>query len=363
MKQFLMNRRGAIATLAGAAALSVMTAGPAAAQDLKVGFVYVGPIGDHGWTYTHNKGRLAVEEALGDKVATSFVESVSEGADAERVITQLASSGHNLIFTTSFGYMNPTVKVAKRFPNVKFEHATGYKRGDNVSTYSARFYEGRYIQGVIAGMMTKTNVTGYVASFPIPEVVRGINSFVLGMRSVNPEATVKVVWVNTWYDPGKEGDAAKALIDQGADIISQHTDSPAPLQTAQNRGVLGFGQASDMIKFAPKAQLTAIIDNWAPYYVQQAKAVMDGSWKSGDTWDGISDGMVQMAPFTNMPAEVAQKAKETYEGIKNGTIYPFQGPIKNQAGETVAAEGERLDDGVLLGMNYYVEGVEGSLPK
>ena len=362
MMNRFFNRRNALGLFAGAAALSVAAVAPAAAQDLKVGFVYVGPIGDHGWTYTHNQGRLAVEEALGDKVETSFVESVSEGADAERVITQLASSGHDLIFTTSFGYMNPTVKVAKRFPNVRFEHATGYKRADNVATYSARFYEGRYIQGVIAGKMTKSNVTGYVASFPIPEVVRGINSFVLGMRSVNPDATVKVVWVNSWYDPGKEGDAAKALIDQGADIISQHTDSPAPLQTAENRGVLGFGQASDMIKFAPKAQLTGIIDNWAPYYVQQAKAVMDGSWKSGDTWDGIAAGMVKMAPFTNMPADVAKLAQETYDGIKNGTIYPFQGPIKNQAGDVVVKEGERLDDGALLGMNYYVEGVEGSLP-
>jgi basic membrane protein A len=371
MRQFPISRRFANGLIAGAAAFAAVLGTPlgiggtsaAQAQDLKVGFIYVGPIGDHGWTYRHNEGRLAVEKALGDKVATTYVESVSEGADAERVITQLASSGHDLIFTTSFGYMNPTLKVAKKFPNVKFEHATGYKRADNVSTYSGRFYEGRYVQGVIAGMMTKTNVAGYVASFPIPEVVRGINSFIRGMRSVNPDATVKVVWVNSWYDPGKEGDAAKALIDQGADIISQHTDSPAPLQTAENRGVLGFGQASDMIKFAPKAQLTAIVDDWNPYYVQQAKAVLDGTWESMDTWHGLKEGMVAMAPFTNMPDDVAAKAQETLDMIKSGALHPFQGPVVNQAGEVVAEEGTVLDDGVLLGMNYYVEGVEGSLPK
>lgn len=367
MKQIPISRRLATGLIAGAAAFAAtfgaVAVKPAQAQDLKVGFIYVGPIGDHGWSYRHNEGRLSIEKELGGRVATTYVESVSEGADAERVITQLASSGHNLIFTTSFGYMNPTLKVAKKFPNVKFEHATGYKRDANVSTYSGRFYEGRYIQGVIAGKMTKTNVAGYVASFPIPEVVRGINSFIRGMRSVNPDATVKVVWVNSWYDPGKEGDAAKALIDQGADIISQHTDSPAPLQTAENRGVLGFGQASDMIKFAPKAQLTAIVDDWGPYYIQQAKAVLDGTWESTDTWAGLKQGMVAMAPFTNMPADVATLAQETLDKIKNGELHPFQGPVVNQAGELVAKEGEVLDDGVLLGMNYYVEGVEGSLPK
>lgn len=367
MKQFPIGRRLATGLIAGAAtfaaAFGALAPDAALAQDLKVGLIYVGPIGDHGWSYRHNEGRLSIEKALGDKVATTYVESVSEGADAERVITQLASSGHDLIFTTSFGYMNPTLKVAKKFPNVKFEHATGYKRLPNLSTYSGRFYEGRYIQGVIAGKMTKTNVAGYVASFPIPEVVRGINSFIRGMRSVNPDATVKVVWVNSWYDPGKEGDAAKALIDQGADIISQHTDSPAPLQAAENRGVLGFGQASDMIKFAPKAQLTAIVDDWGPYYIKQAKAVLDGTWESTDTWAGLKEGMVAMAPFTNMPADVAALAQETVDKIKNGELHPFQGPVVNQAGEVVAKEGEVLDDGVLLGMNYYVEGVEGSLPK
>jgi simple sugar transport system substrate-binding protein len=252
MRRKALSRKTSIAVatstlLAGALLAGALLAGAttASAQDLKVGFVYVGPVGDHGWTYRHDVGRQAIEKALGTKVETTFVESVKEGPDAERVIQQLAASGHGLIFTTSFGFGNPTVKVAKRNPEVRFEHATGYKRGKNVSTYMARFYEGRYVAGVIAGKVTKSNVIGYVASFPIPEVVRGISSFMLGARSVNPKTTIKVVWVNSWYDPPKEGDAAKALIDQGADIITQHTDSPAPLQVAQNRGVKGFGQASD----------------------------------------------------------------------------------------------------------------------
>ncbi len=349
----------------GAALVGGMLLGAAMAQaePMKVGFVYVGPVGDHGWSYQHDQGRQAIEKALGDKVQTTFVESVPEGADAERVITKLAKSGHKLIFTTSFGYMNPTIKVAKRFPKVKFEHATGYKRSKNVSTYVARFYEGRYIAGVIAGRMTKSNIIGYVASFPIPEVVRGINATLLGARSVNPNVTIKVVWVSSWYDPGKEGDAAKALIDQGADIITQHTDSPAPLQVAANRGVKGFGQASDMIKFAPKAQLTAIVDDWRNYYISRTKAVMDGTWKSSATWDGIKQGMVGMAPYTNMPAEVAKQARETEERISSGKFHPFTGPIKDQSGKVVVKSGEVLDDGKLAVMNWYVEGVEGKLPK
>ena len=351
------------AAVLSAVLLSAVAGDGIAAEKIKVGFVYVGPIGDHGWTYRHDIGRLAIEKALGDRVETSYVESVSEGADAERVIRQLAAAGHGLIFTTSFGFMNPTVKVAKQFPNVRFEHATGYKRTDNVSTYNARFYEGRYIAGVIAGKMTKSEIIGYVASHPIPEVVRGINAFTLGLRSINPQATVKVVWVNSWYDPGKESDAAKSLIDQGADIILQHTDSPAPLQVAQNRGVFGFGQASDMSAFAPKAQLSAIIDNWDGYYVSRARAVLDGEWKSADTWGGLNDGLVEMAAYTNMPSDVAALAKETEEKIRSGKMHPFTGPIKNQAGEIKAAAGQPLDDGTLLGMDWYVEGVEGNLPK
>jgi basic membrane protein A and related proteins len=334
-----------------------------AAEPLKVGFIYVGPVGDHGWSYRHDVGRRAVEAALGDKVKTTYVESVKEGPDAERVIQQLVSSGHKLIFTTSFGFMNPTAKVASRNPGVYFEHATGYKRAKNLSTYMARFYEGRYVAGVIAGKVSKSGIVGYVGSVPIPEVVRGIDAFMLGARSINPKMTIKVVWVNAWYDPGKEADAAKTLIDQGADIISQHTDSPAPLQVAENRGVKGIGQASDMIAFAPKAQLTAIVDNWDGYYIARTKAVMDGSWQSSDTWGGFKAGMVKMAPFTNMPEAAAKLAAETVEKIKSGALHPFQGPIKNQAGEVVVPAGQTLGDDKLLAMDWYVEGVEGSLPK
>ncbi len=333
-----------------------------AAAETKVGFVYVGPVGDHGWSYQHDQGRQAVEKELG--VKTTFVESVSEGADAERVIRKLASSGNDIIFTTSFGYMNPTVKVAKKFRKVKFEHATGYKRLDNVSTYSARFYEGRAILGTIAGKMTKSNVVGYIGSFPIPEVIRGIDAFTLALRKVNPAATVKVVWVNSWFDPGKEGDAAKALIDQGVDIITQHTDSPAPLQVAEKRGVYAFGQASDMKGFAPKAQLTSIVDNWSDYYIARVKAVMDGSWKSTETWDGIKQGMVKMAPYGDaVPQDVRDLADKVKASIVDGSFHPFQGPIKNQKGEVVVKAGEVISDGDLAKLNWYVEGVEGTFPQ
>lgn len=361
----MMNTSFVKRTLAAVVAVGALASGVGAAQaeDAKVGFVYVGPIGDHGWSYRHDIGRQAIEKEFGDAVSTSFVESVPEGADAERVIRQMAQTGHNLIFTTSFGYMNPTNKVAKQFPNVKFEHATGFTRADNVATYAARFYEGRYVAGVIAGKMTKSNTIGYVGSFPIPEVVRGINSFMLGAWSVNPDVKVKIVWANTWYDPGKEGDAAKALIDQGADIMVQHTDSPAPLQVAENRGVLGIGQASDMIKFAPKAQLTAIVDHWDEYYVARTKAVMDGTWESTDTWGGIDSGMVDMAPYTNMPDDVKALAAETEAKIASGELHPFAGPIYDQAGELRIKEGEDADDGMLLGMNWYVKGIDAELPK
>ncbi len=351
--------------LAVAAMVLSMTVTTAQAADpLKVAFVYVGPVGDHGWTFGHDVGRKAVEAKFGDTVETTFVESVPEGADAERVIRKLASTGHNLIFTTSFGYMNPTLKVAKDFPDVKFEHATGYKRAENVATYAARFYEGRAVIGTMAGMMTKSNVIGYIASMPIPEVVRGINAFTIAMRKVNPDAEMKVVWINSWYDPGKESDAANALIDQGADIITQHTDSPAPLQTAAKRGVYGFGQASDMKAFAPEAQLTSIVDIWADYYIARTQAVIDGSWESADTWDGIGAGMVEFAEYSDVvPDDVKAAANVVREGIADGSLHPFQGPIKNQAGEVVVAEGETIEDKDLAGMNYYVEGVQGSLPK
>ncbi|MGQ7791788.1 BMP family ABC transporter substrate-binding protein [Faunimonas sp. B44] len=350
--------------LAVAAAALAVAAGSAGAQEkLKVGFIYVGPRNDGGWSQRHEIGRQAVEEAFPGQVETTYVENVSEGPDAERVIEQLARAGNKLIFTTSFGFMNPTLKVAQRFKDVKFEHATGFKQAANVATYNARFYEGRYILGQIAAKMSKSGTAGYIASFPIPEVVMGINAFVIGARTINPDFTVKVVWANTWHDPGKEADAAKVLLDQGVDILAQHTDSPAALQIAQERGAYAFGQASDMIEFAPKAQLTAIVDNWNPYYVERVKAMLDGAWESHDVWYGIPEGMVEMAPYTNMPDDVKQMAEETEEKIRLGELHPFTGPIRKQDGSEAVAEGQTMPDSELLGMNYYVEGVEGDLPK
>ncbi len=349
--------------LLGLATALGLTAAQAADDPLKIGFVYVGPIGDHGWTYQHHEGLKAVEARYGDKVKTTFVESVSEGPDAERVIRQLAASGHGMIFTTSFGFMDPTAKVAEQFPDVLFEHATGYKRADNLATYSARFYEGRYIAGQIAGKMSKAGKAGYVASFPIPEVIRGVNAFLLGMQSVNPDAEISVVWVNSWFDPGKEADATKALIAQGADIITQHTDSPAPVQTAANAGIPAIGQASDMHEFGKTAQLTSIIDNWAPYYVARVGRALDGTWESTDTWDGIQPGMVQMSPYINMDYDIAKAAKETEDLIRLGRLHPFTGPIVDRDGKERVAEGETADDGMLATMDFFIKGVIGDLPK
>ncbi len=333
------------------------------AEKTKVGFVYVGPIGDHGWSYQHHEGLKAVEKALGDQVETTYVESVSEGSDAERVIRQLAQDDNNIIFTTSFGYMNPTLKVAKQFPNVKFEHATGFKRSENVSTYNARFYEGRYVAGLVAGKMTKSNTIGYIASFPIPEVVMGINATYLGAKSVNPDVKMKIVWVSTWFDPGKESAAAKTLRDQGADILFQHTDSPAAMKMAEQEGVYAVGQASDMHAFGPKAQLTAIVNNWAPYYVKRIKAAMDGTWKSGDVWGGFGSGMLLLADWNKaVPDEVVAQANKVRDDITAGTFHPFTGPLNKQDGSVFLKAGEVIDDGALSGMNFYVEGVTGKLP-
>src|ERR1700742_3881427 len=280
---------------AAAAAVSVaaLSFSASAADKLKVGFIYLGPVGDFGWTYQHEVARQMVVKALGDKIETTYLENVNEGPDAERSIEQLARTGHQLIFTTSFGYMDPTIKVAKKYPKLDFEHATGFKRAPNVGTYSGRFYEGRYIQGVIAAKMSKTGVLGYVGSFPIPEVISGINAMMLGAQSVRPDMKVKIIWVNSWYDPGKEAAAARALADQGADVLTQHTDSAAAMQFAEQRGIQAFGQDSDMIKFGPKAQLTAIINNWSPYYVDRIKVTLDGKWATGDVWGGLNSNIVK----------------------------------------------------------------------
>ena len=356
---FHLTRRTFLAGTAAASSGLVIGRHAGAQDPLEVGFVYVGPIGDFGWTHGHDLGREAVVEHFGDQVKTSFVENVAEGPDAERVIRQLAASGHGLIFTTSFGFMNPTIRVAKQFADVKFEHATGYQTAPNVAAYNARFHEGRAVCGAIAGHVSQSGVVGYIASFPIPEVVMGINAFALAAQKVRPDIQVKVVWVNSWYDPGKEGDGAKALIDQGADIICQHTDSPAPLQVAEERGVHGFGQASDMRAYAPKAQLTAILDDWSGYYVERVQAVLDGSWQSHNIWWGIEEGMVKMAEYgPDVTPEAAAAGDAVAEGIVAGSLHPFDGPITNQAGEVVVAEGEQLANEDLLSMDWYVQGVQ-----
>jgi basic membrane protein A len=352
------------ALLLSAACSLVTTSLAHAADPFKVAFVYVGPVGDAGWTYAHDQGRLAVEKEFGAKVKTTFVESVPEGADAERVIRQLAADGNNLIFTTSFGYMEPTLKVAKAFPKVFFEHATGYKTAPNLAVYQARFYEGAYLVGVLAGKMAKTNTIGFIGSYPIPEVIRNIDAYTMGARSVNPKITTKVIWVNSWYDPGKEKQAAETLIAQGASVLCQNTDSPAVLQTAQAKGIYAFGWDSDMAKFAPKAQLTANVNNWGPYYISRVKAALAGTWKTEDTKWGIKEGMVVLpAPNAAVPPDGVKLFEAKKKAIADGSFTPFQGPIKDQSGTIKVAEGSVLPIGDLMSMNWYVEGVEGSIPK
>jgi len=334
---------------------------------VKVGFVYVGPTGDHGWTYRHDVGRQDVERVYGDRVETTYVENVKEGPDAERVMRQMALAGHDIIFATSFGYMEGMLAVAKEFPNVKFEHATGYKTAPNMANYGLKLYQARHVQGVIAGMMTKTNNICYVAAFPIPEVIREINTYYLGAKSMNPDVKVQIVWVNTWYNPGKESDAARALLSQGCDIIAQHTDSPAPLQTAQMMGFHGFGQASDQYRFAPKAQLTATIDNWSPYYIRKVGQVLDGTWETGTYFGDISECdatgcAVGMAPFTNMPDDVRAKAEEVKAGIEAGTYFAFKGPLKDSTGKLQLKDGEVASRAHLDSMMYYVEGIDANVP-
>jgi basic membrane protein A and related proteins len=359
-----MKKRIFLAAAAATILASSAFAGSHGDGPVKVGFIFVGPVGDGGWTYEHNQGRLAVEAEFGDQVETVFQESVPEGADAERAMTQMALQGADLIFTTSFGYMDPTINVAAKFPNVKFEHATGYKTAPNVGVYSARFYEGRAVQGLIAGRMTKTNKIGYIASFPIPEVIRGINSAYIHAKKVNPDVEFSVVWAYTWFDPAKEADAAKALIENGADVILQHTDSTAPQAAAADAGnVITFGQASDMSEYAPMPRVSSIIDNWAPYYIRRVQAVLDGTWESDNTWDGIGPGMVGIGEISDaVPADVKAEAEALRDSIASGAYHPFTGPINKQDGSAWLADGEVADDGTLAGMNFYVEGITGDIP-
>jgi simple sugar transport system substrate-binding protein len=347
--------------LVAAAAAPLASRGLAAAEPIKVGYVYLGPVGDFGWTYQHDVARKEADEHFGAAQKSVYVENVPEGPDSEHVIADLAAKGCKLIFTTSFGYMNYTLSVAKKFPDVKFEHCTGYKRAANVSTYNIRFYEGRFVQGVIAGKLSKSGVVGYVGSIAVPEVVQGMNAFMLGMQSVNPKAKLKFILINSWYDPGKEGDAAKALIDQGCDIITQHTDSPTPLQVAESRGILAFGEATDMAKFAPKTELTANVNVWGPYYIKRIQAVLDGSWKSEDIWGGFNAGLLKMSPFSNMPDDVKALAQQTVDDISSGKNKIFVGPLVDQSGATKLAAGQVMPDGDLAGLQWLVQGIEGKL--
>jgi basic membrane protein A and related proteins len=352
--------------LLASAALVAGLALPAAAQDdpFQVGFIYVGSPGDYGWTYEHDQGRLAVEAHFGDAVETVFLENVPEGADAERAITQMILGGADMIFTTSFGFGEATNAVAAQFPDVYFEHATGYMREHpNVSTYNARFYEGRAVLGHIAGHMTESNIIGYIGSYPIPEVIQGINSAFLHAREVNPDVEIRVVWTYTWFDPAVEADAAQALIDAGVDVLMQHTDSTAPQTVAQEAGIISFGQASDMIQFAPLPRVASIIDNWAPYYIRRVGEAMEGTWEQSAVWEGIDTGMVVIGEMTDaIPEDVRASAQAMIDAIAAGEYHPFTGPINRQDGSVWLADGEVADDGTLAGLNFYVEGITGEIP-
>lgn len=335
-----------------------------AAEPLKAGFVYIGPTGDHGWSYSHDQGRKALEEQAGGSIKTTAVENVPETADAERVFRDLAQKGYKVVFGTSFGYMNQMVKVSKAFPKTVFMHATGYKTAPNLGVYDVRTYEGAYMLGVVAGKMTKGNKLGIVASVPIPEVIRNINAFTIGARSVNPNVTTRAIWVNAWFDPGKEREAALALISQGCDVLMQNTDSPAVVQAAQEKGVLGFGWDSDMSKFGGKAHMAASVLNWGVVYKRITDEVTAGTWKTGEMWWGVKDGAVNIEAFSaSVPADVKKLAEERRDALKADKLHPFTGPLKDQSGKEFLAAGKTYTDGDLKKMNFFVEGVEGSVPK
>ena len=333
-------------------------------EPIKAGFVYVSPITEAGWTKQHDEGRKAVERALGDQVKTTFVADVAEGADAERVIRDLAQQGNQIIFTPSFGYMEPTLKVAKEFPNVKFESVTGFKTAPNVAASNARYYEGRYLAGIAAGRMTKSNVAGYVAGFPIPEVLQGINAFTLGMRSVNPKASVKVVWLNAWFDPPKEREAAMALFNQDVDVIAFHTASTAVMAAAQERGKMAVAYHSDMRKVGPDAQIIAVTHQWGDYYTARVKAAMNGSWTSGSVWGGVKEGMIRVGDFgSKVPKKVQDEISAKQKAVGSGQLRPFTGPISDNEGKLVLPAGQSLSDAQILNMNYLVQGVLGRVSR
>lgn len=346
-------------------ASSMVVAGSVSAEEpLKIGFVHVSPVGDAGWTYQHDLGRKAIEEKFGDKIQVKYIESVPEGAEAERVVRDLASSGNKLIFGTSFGFMNPMIKVAKAFPDTHFEHATGYKTEANMGNYNARFYEGRYLAGLVAGSMTQSNTLGYVAAFPIPEVVMGINAYIRGAQSVNPKAEVKVVWINSWFDPGREREAAVALIDQGADILTHHTDSTAVVAAAEEKGKYAIAYHSDMSKYGAKAHLTAVTHHWEQFYIEQVQQALDKTWKPSALWGGVKEGMIGLSALSAaVPKEVADKVEQAKADMIAGKLHPFAGPVVDQEGKERVAAGSNISDEDLSKMDYYVQGVQGKLPK
>ena len=348
------------------ASTAASAAAPAAAAKpapLKVAFAYIGPVGDGGWTFAHDNARKALEKELGDKIVTSFVENVPESADAERVFRDMVGQGNKLIFGTTFGYMEPMMKVAPEAKDVKFEHATGYKTGDNLRTYDSRTYEGAYMAGVVAGAMTKTNTLGVVGSVPIPEVIRNINAFTLGAQSVNAKVKTKVVWVNKWFDPPKETEAATALINGGADVLMQNTDSPAVLKTAQDKGKRAFGWDSDMTAYGPKAHLGSAVINWAPYYIKATKDALDGKWATGQAWWGVKEGAIDFVSIADdVPAEIKKKVEDVKAGLKDGSFVIWKGPLTDNAGKVVLEKDKAADDAFLGGIKFYVKGVDGKVP-
>jgi simple sugar transport system substrate-binding protein len=355
----ILTRRNFIQAAGAAATLPLIGSRAFAQEKIKIGFIFLGPIGDYGWTWAHNKGRLAVDAALGDKVETIYVENVAEDASAVPLIRDLAQQGCKLIFTTSYGFMDQTVQVASEFPDVKFEHCTGFKRADNLATYNSKFHEGRAVLGTIAGKMSKSGVLGYLGSYKVPEVVLGVNAFTLAAQAQNPGAQVKLVMIDSWFDPAKEAAATETLINLGCDIVTTHTDSPAALQILEQKGLYGFGQGADMSSFAPNAHLTAIEDIWGPYYVERAQAIVDGTWASADTWDGFKEGTVVISPYNKaVPADVAALADKIQAGYKDGTYDVFTGPISDQEGTLKVKGGEVMPLSDLAVIDWYVKGIQ-----
>jgi simple sugar transport system substrate-binding protein len=357
------GKKDTAASDAPAAAQPSASAPPAAAEPLKIAFAYIGPVGDGGWTYAHDQARKKLEAEFGNKIQTTYVESVPEGADAERVLRDLVTQGHKLIFGTTFGYMDVMQKLGEEFPDVKFEHATGYKTRENVRTYDSRTYEGAYLAGIVAGSMTQTGTLGVVGSVPIPEVLRNINSFTLGAQSVNPKIKTKVVWVNEWFSPPKETEAATALINGGADVLFQNTDSAAVLKTAQDKGKRAFGWDSDMSAYGPQAHLGSAVVQWLPYYSKAVNDVLGNTWSTGAHWWGVKEGAVDLVSLAaDVPAAARERVDAVKAGLRSGSFTIWKGPIMDNAGHTVLAEGAVADDKFLAGVSFYVQGVEGQVP-